>query len=501
MPAQIKKLKKRAFLLLLFLFLLSSIFLKPIYGFNSGPDSTYPFRFKQAVFDNPEEMNLQSFVYETMRAAGMSIVTLITGNLSQYDPYIEEYKKILEEARETGSASPSQIQEKLLTLDPPKDSALFQLSYFIASTYANPPASGIQYLADIGQKINLVKPVYAQQGIGWATFNYALPIWRAFRNISYIFFALILVFIGFAIMFRVKISPQTVITIQNALPKIILSLVLVTFSYAIAGFMVDIMYILLNLFFAIFKPFFSGKSFWSWLTSFYPTTSAPLIFITMLTVGLIPIVLNLLSIVIFGVIESLAIGLLPSVPLLPLLTGISVVWTVIVIVALFLALIRICWILLKAYINVLLAIIFGPFQILVGALPGNNAIESWFRNLIANILVWPTVFAMILTASLVSLSIFSPPYNKLSLFFLPIVSLGILLLTPKATDIIQAFLTSKPFAYGTAIGQPIAAAQGIVFYPVREGTGVVIRGTEKAATDIIAKRAETILKPPEKSTP
>jgi len=492
MPAQINKLKKRAFLFLLFFFLFSSIFLKPIYGFTSGPDSTYPFRFKQAVFDNPEEMNLQSFVYETMRAAGMSIVTLITGDLSQYDSYIEEYKKSFEKAKETSSSSPSQIQKKILALDPPKDSALFQLSYFIASIYANPPASGIQYLADIGQKLNLVKPVYAQQGKGWATFSYALPIWQAFRNISYIFFALILVFVGFAIMFRVKISPQAVITIQSALPKIILSLVLVTFSYAIAGFMVDLMYILLNLFFAIFKPLLSGKLFWFWPASFFPTTSAPFIFITMLTVGIIPIVLILLSIITLGVIGTIVGG----PPFGPPFTGITIIWVVIIIVALLLALIRICWILLKAYINVLLAIIFGPFQILVGALPGNNAIENWFRNLITNILVWPTVFAMIFIASFVSLSIFSFPPNLLNFLFLPIVSLGILLLTPKAADIIQAFLTSKPFAYGTAIGQPIAAAQGIVFYPVKEGMGVTIRGTEKAATDIIAKKAETILKPP-----
>jgi len=46
------------------------------------------------------------------------------------------------------------------------------------------------------------------------------------------------------IMFRIKINPQTAITIQLALPKLIITLLLITFSYAIAGFMIDIFYLI-----------------------------------------------------------------------------------------------------------------------------------------------------------------------------------------------------------------------------------------------------------------
>ena len=45
-------------------------------------------------------------------------------------------------------------------------------------------------------------------------------------------------------MFRQRISPQAVMTIQAALPKVIIALIMVTFSYAIAGFMIDISYVL-----------------------------------------------------------------------------------------------------------------------------------------------------------------------------------------------------------------------------------------------------------------
>ena len=54
-----------------------------------------------------------------------------------------------------------------------------------------------------------------------------------------------MIVIGFMVMFRRKIDPKTVITVQNALPKIVLALLLVTFSYAIAAFMIDLMYLVM----------------------------------------------------------------------------------------------------------------------------------------------------------------------------------------------------------------------------------------------------------------
>jgi len=108
--------------------------------------------------------------------------------------------------------------------------------------YTNPPASGIQYFADLGNKLKIVKPALAQQdeGIGFNLMKTTQPIWQVFRNITYILFVFILVGMGFAIMFRVKISPQAVITFQSALPRIVIALILITFSYAIVGLLIDI---------------------------------------------------------------------------------------------------------------------------------------------------------------------------------------------------------------------------------------------------------------------
>lgn len=56
----------------------------------------------------------------------------------------------------------------------------------------------------------------------------------------YVFSTIIFLIIGIMIILRVKVSPQAVITIQSAVPQIITTLILVTFSYAIAGLVIDL---------------------------------------------------------------------------------------------------------------------------------------------------------------------------------------------------------------------------------------------------------------------
>jgi hypothetical protein len=48
-----------------------------------------------------------------------------------------------------------------------------------------------------------------------------------------------MIVIGFMIMFRTKLGSQTIVTVGNALPQIILGLILTTFSFSIVGLMLD----------------------------------------------------------------------------------------------------------------------------------------------------------------------------------------------------------------------------------------------------------------------
>lgn len=118
--------------------------------------------------------------------------------------------------------------------------AIGMMGKMISVLYTPPLHTG-DYFNHLAQNFGIVKPVHAQ-GTGFEGLNPLLGLWTAFRNIVYLIFTIVFVVIGLAIMFRIKIDPRTVMTIQNQIPKIIVGIVLVTFSYAIAGFLIDMMY-------------------------------------------------------------------------------------------------------------------------------------------------------------------------------------------------------------------------------------------------------------------
>ncbi len=53
--------------------------------------------------------------------------------------------------------------------------------------------------------------------------------------------------VGLMVMFRQRINPQTVITAQAALPGLVIGLILITFSYFLAGLISDTAFISTNL--------------------------------------------------------------------------------------------------------------------------------------------------------------------------------------------------------------------------------------------------------------
>ena len=130
--------------------------------------------------------------------------------------------------------------------------ALAGMSNTIAMLYRAQPVSGVQFFAYEFQKFNPVQPTFAQDPapIGEIGYDALIPVqrlWRVFRNLSYVSFVIVFVIIGFMIMLRAHISPQAVATIQDSIPRLVVALILVTFSYAIAGLMIDLMFLFLNI--------------------------------------------------------------------------------------------------------------------------------------------------------------------------------------------------------------------------------------------------------------
>src|SRR3989344_6266299 len=121
----------------------------------------------------------------------------------------------------------------------------------IATLYT-PPLHTSDYFQNLAQNFGISKKTYAQNtGAGFQGLTPLIGVWSAFRNIVYLFLVIVFVVIGLAIMLRVKIDPLTVMTIQNQIPKVIIGVLLVTFSFAIAGFLIDMMWVSIYLIYGI----------------------------------------------------------------------------------------------------------------------------------------------------------------------------------------------------------------------------------------------------------
>lgn len=265
--------------------------------------------------------------------------------------------------------------------------AISILAGLTGTLYSTQPASSVEYLADLGSNLGLVPAAYAQ-GFGWHAFSPVLALWKTFRNIAYLAFIIIFVVIGFMIMFRKKIDPQTVISVQNALPKIIVTLILITFSYAIAGLIID----LGQLFTRIIANLLAGQD--KFIAVKPPNESKRLVNI-LLQSSTFALVNPLRG---TGDLTNALEPILSELGLLQPLAWLTVKF--VFITAGFFIMFKIFFALLGPYIGIVLSVIFAPFQLLLDAIPGGGGgLSGWIRNLVANVAVFPVTFAMLAIAA------------------------------------------------------------------------------------------------------
>jgi len=111
----------------------------------------------------------------------------------------------------------------------------------IATMYT-PTTSTIGYLRYVASDFGIVKTAHAAPIDGFDGLRPVLALWGAARNISYFFLIIAFIFIGIGVMLRIRIDPRTVMTIQNQIPRVIIAILLIAFSYAIAALMIDLMW-------------------------------------------------------------------------------------------------------------------------------------------------------------------------------------------------------------------------------------------------------------------
>ena len=358
----------------------------------------------------------------------------------------------------------------------PGGGALGSLTSFVTALY-HPPTSTAQYLADLGENLGIVKPAYAQVGgSGAGIIEPIRALWQVTRNIAYIAFIIVFVIIGFMIMFRTRINPQTVISAQAALPGLVVGLILVTFSYFVAALLIDIAFISIQIVGNIFLQVkdssgniinvfdIPGKTrdsnifnmfvdairlkeniadlFGGTLRTFFSADGAtsPLFIVPAAigaVVGTIFIPVPILGTLIGGGIGTVAI---------PALIGLLV--PLVLIIALFIQFFRLLFGLIGSYIALLVLTVLGPFMILISSIPGRGGVLSvWWRTLLGNTLVFPAVFAAFLFAGLVlgtpieNWNASPPLFGGLSTELLRlIIAYGIILGTPAIPGMVRRAL-------------------------------------------------------------
>lgn len=245
----------------------------------------------------------------------------------------------------------------------------------IAFMYGNPVATPERYIADVldSAGVGVVQPAYAQ-GLGFTALDPVLEAWKKFRDISYIIFVLVIMVIGFMIMLRQKVG-QAAVTAQQALPNIIMTLIIVSFSYAIAGILIEAMYLvmlLMVLFFQVEQSVF-------------------------LAVG--PIELGM-RLVIGGASEGYEItrqavaSLIGEGLAIDNFAGLAV--GLIVALAVAFGIFRLLFELLKTYISILISVTLAPLMLMLGAIPGRNPFGTWIKSLVGNLAAFPVVLLLLI---------------------------------------------------------------------------------------------------------
>jgi hypothetical protein len=105
------------------------------------------------------------------------------------------------------------------------------------------PISSSIFLANLGDQMG-IRSAHAQVGgSGSGVLSPIFKLWEVSRNIAYLVMILIFVLVGLMVMFRQRLNPQTVVSVQMALPGLVIGLVMITFSYFLASLISDIAFI------------------------------------------------------------------------------------------------------------------------------------------------------------------------------------------------------------------------------------------------------------------
>lgn len=345
--------------------------------------------------------------------------------------------------------------------------AIAGLYGMIGSMYAYPPANTYRYVADVLDDAGIASPAYAQ-GLGFASLDPILSLWKSFRNVAYFFFIAIMIVVGIIIMLRQKVSAQASVSAQQALPSIIVSLILVTFSYAIAGLLIDVMYLSMFLIAGMFDVISEGTVSANLGTSMVNMNIFELAGNMFTGGGASWAALNANSNIVTQVITSVGGSEASSGTgeFFGFLGGLTL--SIVIAIAVLIGTVKLFFELLKSYASIIMGVVFAPLYLMMGAIPGKNAVGPWIKNLIGNLAAFPTVLLFVIIFQVFTSRIsgndgqggFMPPYligNGQSGIAGYIIGLAILLALPEIVKEVKKKLGASEGGFGMLVAGAAAA--------------------------------------------
>lgn len=320
--------------------------------------------------DNCASPSLECLVHQTSRFVAIEWVnSMIYRDSTPYD---------------SGSA-PAPGAEDEGASNPRSGGVIIGLGQMINAMYSYPAARTSVYVADVLDSARIVPRAYAQ-GLGFSALNPILELWKAFRNIAYMFFIVVIIVIGFTIMFRKNVGGQAAVTAQQAIPSVITSLIFVTFSYAIAGLLIDMMYLFMYMIIGIFGA-----------------TAPGLITGRIIDYNIFTLMMELFSPLkqfstnwgITDVLFESAFGDNLASDAFSFFGGLTL--TVVLTIAVLIGTFRLFFELLKSYASIVASVVTSPLTLMLGALPGSkNVFADWVWDLIGNLSAFPTVLIVVI---------------------------------------------------------------------------------------------------------
>ncbi len=387
----------------------------------------------------------------------------------------------------------------------PLNGALGSLVGMITMTYDIPIRTG-DYINYLSSGFGIIKPAYAQS-TGFENLTALMNLWKKVRDLTYTGFVLIFVLIGIGVMLRVKLDPRTVMTLENQIPKVVIYIMLITFSYAIVGLAIDMMWVTTYTGINIISgdtlcedggtlaakgtslvldnplhyvnntlgcPWGANKTTtlelgWNVGRSIGEIVSRMLLSVF----GIDPGSLDGKCSIVFNGIVTCAKRAINSF----IANIIGALVALVIVIAILVQLGRVWLMLIKSYIYILLYTILGPIWIIAGLLPNNTnfGFTQWMRRIIFSLSLYPlTIFLFLLAVALVSDPSINQPNVSGGAFVPPLVAnptlsnnmgyilaLGVILITPEVINMAREMFKVSPSKYAPAAFAALGAGAAI----------------------------------------